>query len=92
MHRHRTAAATAALLALLTTAPLSAMADEVRIYDPAYRDYHQWNSDEDVIYHGWWIERREPYREFRSLDPEQQEAYWKWRHKRHEHEEHHDRD
>ena len=65
-----------------------------RYYDPAYRDYHRWDSVEIGFYHRYWDERREPYREFRSLSDEQQRDYWNWRHgyKSRDHEEHRARD
>src|SRR5947209_3361269 len=32
-----------------------------RYYDRDYRDYHQWNANEDRAYHRYWEERRHPY-------------------------------
>jgi hypothetical protein len=53
-----------------------------RVYDPGYRDYHDWNDNEVVFYRQYLNERHQPYREFRRLNRGQQREYWEWRHKR----------
>lgn len=60
-----------------------------RVYDPVYRDYHNWDQGESSAYHQWFDERHEQYRDYTQLNSEQQQAYWRWRH---EHEKHDDRD
>jgi len=52
----------------------------VRVYDPDHRDYHYWNRGEVVYYNQWVAENHRPNVEFRTLGPEDQRAYWNWRH------------
>jgi len=62
-----------------------------RAYDPYYHDYHEWNDTEITYYHQWAIEtHRDPNRDFRHLDRDDQQRYWEWRHN-HEHDHDHDR-
>jgi len=62
-----------------------------RAYDPYYHDYHRWDHGEDVYYQRWVVEtHRDPHRDFRHLDRDDQKAYWDWRHKQGDHD--HDRD
>src|SRR5579871_2096928 len=58
---------------------------EHRMYDPVYRDYHNWDAREDEAYHRWLEQRHESYVEFDRLDRRRQEGYWRWRHKHEEH-------
>lgn len=52
-----------------------------RVYDPYYSDYHVWNNDEVGYYHQWAHENhRDEHTDFRKLPPEDQKAYWNWRH------------
>jgi hypothetical protein len=76
--------AAAALIALLSGLALggAGCALGVRMYDPDYGDYHRWNRDEETVFRIYLDGRHEPYREFRSLDRDQQHEYWKWRHER----------
>jgi hypothetical protein len=52
-----------------------------RVYDPYYRDYHVWD-DHETVYYGQWAgeTHREPHREFRKLNRDEQKEYWNWRH------------
>ena len=61
---------------------MAGCAARVGVYDPGYRDYHRWNAGEDRAYHTYWMENhgREPYRDFKKLNADQQNDYWKWRH------------
>ncbi len=53
-----------------------------RYYDPAYGDYHTWNNHEGVYYQQWTVEtHRDPHRDFRKLNKDEQNEYWSWRHK-----------
>ena len=52
-----------------------------RYYDPAYRDYHEWNEHEERAYREYLKERRHEYREWSKADRQEQKEYWKWRHK-----------
>ena len=93
MHVQGRTLAAVALAAILGSVTLGC-AVEGRYYDPAYHDYHRWNSEEIGYYHRYWDERREQYREYRSLSDEQQRDYWNWRHgyKSRDHEEHRGQD
>lgn len=52
-----------------------------RVYDPYYRDHHRWDDNETVYYNLWRVEtHREPHREYRKLNRDEQNEYWKWRH------------
>jgi hypothetical protein len=52
-----------------------------RVYDVQYGDYHRWNNGEVVYYHQWANENHyDANRDFRHIPPEQQKAYWNWRH------------
>lgn len=62
-----------------------------RLYDPEYRDYHNWDQREDQYYRQWLSDRNRDYRAYDQLDRREQRDYWKWRHKqekRDRHEEH----
>lgn len=53
---------------------------EFRVYDPYYADYHVWGADEAVYYNRWIAASHHPYVEYRKLKPDEQRAYWSWRH------------
>jgi hypothetical protein len=61
---------------------------EHRVYDPQYKDYHNWDQREDETYRHWLAERRREYVDINRLDAGEQRAYWKWRHAQEKHEEH----
>ncbi len=65
-----------------------------RAYDPYDHDYHRFDGHENVYYQQWVIEtHRDPHREFRKLDKDDQKAYWGWRHNHdHDNDRDHDRD
>jgi len=64
-----------------------------RVYDPYYTDYHEWNNDEVVYYNRWTVEtHRDPHRDFRRLNKDEQKDYWTWRHNHGDHDRDHDRD
>jgi hypothetical protein len=79
---------------LVASVAAAGCAARVGIYDPEYRDYHRWDGDQDRAYRDYWRERheREPYRDYRRLNEEQQRDYWKWRHGRAEQDRGRDRD
>jgi hypothetical protein len=55
-----------------------------RVYDPYYSDYHVWNDGEVGFYNNWAAEtHRDPHRDFRKLNHNDQQEYWKWRHDHH---------
>lgn len=51
-----------------------------RYYDPAEKDYHNWNSQEDRAYRVYLGERHQDYTEFPKVKTSEQREYWKWRH------------
>jgi hypothetical protein len=64
-----------------------------RVYDPYYSDYHDWDDHERVYYQQWVVEtHRDPHRDFRKLDKDDQKQYWTWRHSHpdrdHDHDKH----
>jgi hypothetical protein len=64
---------------------------ERRVYDPLYRDYHNWTSREEAAFRQWLTDRHHDYVDYGQLDARDQHDYWKWRHreeKREQHEEH----
>jgi len=67
-----------------------------RVYDPYYHDYHHWDNGEERDYRQWATENhRDPNRDYRHLDKDDQGRYWQWRHqneKDHGHDHDHDHD
>ncbi len=51
-----------------------------RYYDPGYKEYHNWNSDEDRAYRMYLEENHRDYKEFPKTTVTEQTEYWKWRH------------
>lgn len=51
-----------------------------RYYDPVYKQYHEWNSNEDRAYHTYVQETHRTYEEFPKTTVTEQREYWKWRH------------
>lgn len=53
-----------------------------RVYDPYYHDYHRWTPEEDRVYHDWYVKTypRRDYRDFKHLEPGEQQRYWQYRH------------
>jgi hypothetical protein len=55
-----------------------------RVYDPAYSDYHVWNSGEVGFYQNWEVETHREHREFNRRNADEKKEYWTWRHNHHE--------
>jgi hypothetical protein len=51
-----------------------------RYYDPGYKEYHEWSSDEDRAYRMYLQERKQEFKEFPKTTVTEQTEYWKWRH------------
>jgi hypothetical protein len=68
----------AALAGPIAMVPLHA-ADRV-YHDRDHNDDHHWNNHEDRAYRMWVKENHRHYNDFRRLRPEDQQAYWGWRH------------
>jgi len=50
-----------------------------RYYDKSHKDYHTWDSNEDLAYQRYQTERHQK-RAFVQLSTRQQTVYWNWRH------------
>jgi hypothetical protein len=79
----------ALLLALGLISSMAGMAcahHPYRVYDPYYTDYHVWNNDEVTYYNRGTVEtHRDPHRDFRHLNKDEQKEYWTWRHNHNDH-------
>jgi len=51
-----------------------------RYYDPGYKEYHEWDSNEDRAYRMYLQENHRDYQEFPKMTTTEQTEYWKWRH------------
>ena len=80
--RFRSAALAACLaIGTMTAACAARVGVGYRVYDPGHRDYHRWDDRETVFYNQWAVEtHRDPHREFRRLNRDDQREYWTWRH------------
>jgi hypothetical protein len=63
-----------------TTTTTTTTTETQRYYDPTYKEYHNWNANEDRAYHKYIEETHRTYEEFPKVKVEQQTEYWKWRH------------
>jgi Ni/Co efflux regulator RcnB len=74
----------ATLVGTIAVAPTAMFADDRdhdRVYhDRDHNDDHHWNNHEDRAYRMWAKENHRKYRDFNRLRPEDQQAYWGWRH------------
>jgi hypothetical protein len=76
------------LLAAAIAAPTAIMAHpgpqnasvQVRIYDRAHRDYHNWDDREERAYRRYLAAQHRSYREYHRQDYAVQRHYWNWRH------------
>jgi hypothetical protein len=50
-----------------------------RYYDRGHKDYHTWDSNEDLAYQRYQTDHHQK-RTFIQLNSGQQTAYWNWRH------------
>jgi len=51
-----------------------------RVYDPAEKDYHEWNEAEDRAYRMYLEENHRHYVEFPKSKEKERKEYFKWRH------------
>jgi hypothetical protein len=63
---------------------VSGCAAHVRVYDPYYRDYHDWNG-ETVYYNQWEHDTHRDHVDFNKRNAGDQKAYWDWRHSQGQH-------
>lgn len=82
-----------ALLGVALFAPLATIGcgghHAVRVYDPYYSDYHNWDDHERGYYNQWVVETHREHRDYDRLPPDEQKQYWDWRHSHGDHD--HDR-
>ena len=78
--RRLLAGSIAAFIAAFLGAITAGCAAHVRYYDPVYSDYHVWGPPEAGYYNQWLVETRHPHVEYKRLRPQEQRAYWTWRH------------
>jgi hypothetical protein len=61
--------------------PVGCAEHRYRTYDPYYNDYHRWDDHERVYYNQCVVEtHRDPHRDYRKLNKDEQKEYWTWRH------------
>jgi hypothetical protein len=65
---------------LVSSAVTGCAVRAVRVYDVDHRDYHNWDGREVGYYNQWTVETHRDRKDFSSLRPEDQQAYWTWRH------------
>jgi hypothetical protein len=72
------------VFAAVLTAPvaMTGCAAHVRVYDPYYHDYHDWNH-ETVYYNRWEVETHRSHEDFNKRSSADQKEYWDWRHSQH---------
>ena len=72
------------LLAAAISAPalMTGCAARVRVYDPYYHDYHNWNG-ETVYYNQWERDTHRDHVDYNKRNAADQKAYWDWRHSQH---------
>jgi len=51
-----------------------------RYYDRDARDYHEWNQNENQVYHQYVTENHKRDREFAKTTTREKRDYFKWRH------------
>ena len=51
-----------------------------RYYDKDARDYHEWNQNENQVYHQYVTENHKRDREFAKTNRRERQDYFKWRH------------
>jgi hypothetical protein len=80
MSRHLFRAALLCFVLVSPAAMTSCASHVYRVYDVSYRDYHDWDGREVVIYQRWEVDNHRTHMEFRNLDQDTQRRYWEWRH------------
>jgi hypothetical protein len=86
------AAAIATPVSILAAPKAQDAAVQVRVYDDDNKDYHNWDDRENERWHEYLKENREKDHEFKEAEKKEQAAYWKWRHKQLDADEHRDKD
>ena len=51
-----------------------------RYYDKDARDYHEWNQNENQVYHQYVTENHKRDREFAKTTHQERKDYFQWRH------------
>ena len=63
-----------------TTTTTTTTTETNRYFDPTYKEYHVWNSNEDRAYHMYIEQTHRTYEDFPKVKVTEQTEYWKWRH------------
>ena len=84
MHRYLTVLFVSAALAGSVAAKADddhhASSQTQRYYDKDARDYHEWNQNENQVYHQYVTENHKRDREFAKTSRREKQDYYKWRH------------
>jgi hypothetical protein len=84
MHRYLTVLFVSAALAGSVAAKADddhhASSQTQRYYDKDARDYHEWNQNENQVYHQYVTENHKRDREFAKTTRREKQDYYKWRH------------
>lgn len=51
-----------------------------RYYDKSGKDWHEWNSNEDHVYHQYLQDNHQTDRDFAKANSRERSDYFKWRH------------
>jgi len=74
----------AALMIPVALAPTALRAQDNKgarsYHDKQHNDDHEWNKNEDQAYRAYAKQNHKKYREFSTLNDDDQQAYWGWRH------------
>ncbi len=70
--------------AIITPVFTTGCAVHARVYDPYYRDYHVW-ATEEPYYTQWEHDTHREHTDFNRRSADDQKAYWDWRHKQEDH-------
>jgi hypothetical protein len=70
--------------AIASPALMTGCSGSVRVYDPYYHDYHDWNG-EVVYYNQWEHDTHRDHQDFHNRNKDDQKAYWDWRHSHEQH-------
>ena len=63
-----------------TTTTTTTTTETHRYYDSTYKEYHNWDANEDRAYRMYLEENHRTYADFPKTKTTEQTEYWKWRH------------
>jgi hypothetical protein len=82
MHSHQHLVKRLTITALLVTSVTLGACAGHQVYDPYYRDYHNWNGTEDGFYRRWEGATGRSHMDFERRPVAEQHAYFDYRHGR----------